>query len=346
MRQRDPSSVLTIADLQKRLADAAQERFPGAVVRGVAPMEGGASSLTFRAEVIFEGRARSLVVKVAPPGREPIGHRDVLRQARVLTTLAGEGHVPVPVVIFSDHGDPPSVPPLFAMNLIPGDSTEPLFGAASSDADSAEASLRAADVVVRAHHAATLLGALQQTDLGAAVFLGEPVWTPSDEVQRWSAALATIDRGLVDEWPRCRDALLAAVPAAAPPVLCHGDYRLGNMLAISGRIEAIIDWELWAIGDPRFDLAWLRLNADPGVYGRASRVGVSMPSADALLASYLRSVGQSVAALDWFDALARFKAAATWSLILKHARTDGAHRFEFVRHVAPSLVREALRRLQ
>ena len=69
----------------------------------IAPLAGGASSLTFRGC----GR-RPVVVKVAPPGLPPVLHRDVLRQARMLARSAARD-VPVPEVLWEDRGDPPDV---------------------------------------------------------------------------------------------------------------------------------------------------------------------------------------------------------------------------------------------
>ena len=47
------------------------------------PLVGGASSLTFQGLMSGE----RVVVKVAPAGHEPVGYRDVLRQARMLEAL-------------------------------------------------------------------------------------------------------------------------------------------------------------------------------------------------------------------------------------------------------------------
>ena len=60
------------------------ERLSSRDVSALEPMPGGASSLTYL------GRCgdRPVVVKVAPPGVQPIAHRDVLRQARVIRALA------------------------------------------------------------------------------------------------------------------------------------------------------------------------------------------------------------------------------------------------------------------
>ena len=85
---------LDLEELRRRLA--------GAGVTDVNPLAGGASSLTFRG-----ARAgRPVVIKVAPPGVEPIAHRDVLRQARIIKALAAT-RVPVPEVLWEDPGNPP-----------------------------------------------------------------------------------------------------------------------------------------------------------------------------------------------------------------------------------------------
>ncbi len=45
-------------------------------------------------------------------------------------------------------------------------------------------------------------------------------------------------------------------PEACEPLLNHGDYRLGNILAEDGRLTGVLDWELAHFGDPHEDLAF------------------------------------------------------------------------------------------
>ncbi|WP_236595339.1 phosphotransferase, partial [Mycobacterium intracellulare] len=52
------------------------------------------------------------------------------------------------------------------------------------------------------------------------------------------------------------------------PGVVHGDFRLGNLLASGARINAVIDWEIWSIGDPRIDVGWFLINCDPDTYRR------------------------------------------------------------------------------
>lgn len=70
-----------------------RRRLAGAGVAGVTPLSGGASSLTFRGAL----DGRPVVIKVAPPSVDPVAHRDVLRQARIIKALGGT-RVPVPAL--------------------------------------------------------------------------------------------------------------------------------------------------------------------------------------------------------------------------------------------------------
>lgn len=45
-------------------------------------------------------------------------------------------------------------------------------------------------------------------------------------------------------------------PDACEPVLNHGDYRMGNILAENGHLTGVLDWELAHFGDPHEDLAF------------------------------------------------------------------------------------------
>jgi aminoglycoside phosphotransferase (APT) family kinase protein len=302
--------------------DALRRRLAAVDISGVTPLAGGASSLTFRGE--RDGRA--VVIKVAPPGVEPVAHRDVLRQARILKTLAATA-VPVPAVLWEDAGDPPQNPPLFVMAHVDGDCMEPLFDGCPPGADVVERYRNAYRVMAALHR-------LSPTDLG----LGdEPVVDPVAEVRRWCATLQTVDAALVSDWQGARDALLACVPNAMGPSVVHGDFRLGNLLAVGDRINAVIDWEIWSVGDPRIDAGWFLINCDPDTYQRVAAPGLA-PSPGELVEIYEQVLGCPVSDFDWFRALACFKSAATWSLIVKHNRRRRSPRTE-LEAMAPVLPR-------
>ncbi|MBF6591265.1 MAG: aminoglycoside phosphotransferase family protein [Ktedonobacterales bacterium] len=79
------------------------------------------------------------------------------------------------------------------------------------------------------------------------------------------AAIATL-HGMLDT-----DAVTAAWEAAlqapawhGPPVWIHGDLQSGNLLAVRGRLSAVIDFGCLGVGDPACDVivAWNLLSAD------------------------------------------------------------------------------------
>ncbi len=296
---------LDLEELRWRLAVAG--------IVDVAALAGGASSLTFRGA--RDGRA--VVIKVAPPGVEPVAHRDVLRQARIMKALAG-AQVPVPEVVWEDPGDPPDTPPLFVMSHVEGECVEPLFDGCPPAAGLFERYRNACRAMAALHR-------LSPADLGLA---GEPVVDPAAEVQRWCDTLRTVDAELVPGWRGVRDALLACTPRALRPSVVHGDFRLGNLMAVGARITAVIDWEIWSIGDPRTDVGWFLINCDPATYERVASSASVAPPIGELAEVYQRGLSCEATELGWFGALACFKSAATWSLIVKHNRRRRSPRAE------------------
>jgi aminoglycoside phosphotransferase (APT) family kinase protein len=112
--------------------------------------------------------------------------------------------------------------------------------------------------------------------------------------------------------------LAEELPAPLPDTVVHGDYRLGNLMVERerpDRVQAVLDWEMGAIGDPRADLGYLLATyAEPG--GARSPLGVSpvtasdgFPTKAELVERYVERSGREVGPLAWFEALALWKAA-------------------------------------
>jgi aminoglycoside phosphotransferase (APT) family kinase protein len=290
------------------------ERLAPIAVQDIQPLHGGASSLTYAGTVAGDP-TRRVVVKIAPAGVAPVRNRDVLRHARLLRALRSTT-VPVPEVLWEDAGDPPDVPPLFVMSFVEGVSLEPLF---DLDGDEEETVIAA-----RMRGAARTMAALHALEPDEVGFSGEPIVGPAEEIDRWCALLETVDPALVPGWEAAATTLRAGAVPALPAAVVHGDFRLGNTLAVGARIRAVIDWEIWSVGDPRVDVGWFLVNADPVTYRRPTRYASSLPAPAELAAIYVGALGREVPALSWFQALACFKAAATWSLIVKHNRRRAA----------------------
>ena len=112
--------------------------------------------------------------------------------------------------------------------------------------------------------------------------------------------------------------LAEQLPEPLPETVVHGDYRLGNLMlarARPDRVQAVLDWEMGAIGDPRADLGYLLATyAEPA--GGPSPLGVTpvtalegFPTKVELAARYAERSGRELGPLGWFEALALWKAA-------------------------------------
>jgi len=290
----------------------------GLLVTDLTTLDGGRSSLTYRA-VLRSGETpdREVVVRLAPPGLEPVGNRDVLRQARIMAVLAEEGTVPVPAIVMTDAGSPPHTPPLFLMELLPGDVIEPIFAASGP--------LPRPEVVRgRALAAARALAALHRVPTER--LDEQTVNTVTDELDRWNRTLNAA--GGSQRADQVLGALRATAPADAEPTLVHGDFRLGNCLFVDTTLTAVLDWEIWGLGDPRVDLAWLLLTAMPDVHPGADRTPEGMPTAAEIVAEYAAHVARpdAVVDVDWFVAAALFKMAAMSRHIAKKFGADDPRR--------------------
>ncbi|MBO0729480.1 MAG: phosphotransferase family protein [Acidimicrobiaceae bacterium] len=310
-----PATPIDEEDLQQRAATAVVAAMPGTALGPLRPLQGGMSSITYRASLAPpEGPPEDVVIKVAPAGLAPTKNRDVLRQARLQRALTATG-VPVPRVLASHPGQPPERPPFFIMSFELGDCVEP----SSLKGDDR---LPPQEVRERMLDAARILGvlhALNPESVGLAE--GEPRVSLAEELDRWVQSLAACDEDL-RVGDDVRDRLLATIPEPGRTAVIHGDFRLGNTLSTQDRVVSVIDWEIWAIGDPRVDLAWFLMSCNPDE--RLNRVPADgTPETDALIDAYETARGERVSDLDWFAALVRYKQLAITALLIRNARRRG-----------------------
>ncbi len=118
--------------------------------------------------------------------------------------------------------------------------------------------------------------------------------------------------------------LAGTQPPQRAPVLVHGDFRLGNLIAGPDGLRAVLDWELTHAGNPAEDLGWLCVKA--WRFGAAAPVA-GLGSRSELLAAY-RDAGGADISLDelrWWELLGTLR----WGVIcLSQAwrHLSGAHR--------------------
>lgn len=308
--------------VRERAAAAAAGRFPGARLDELRRFPGGLSSVTFASVLHHDAGELDVVLKVAPPGLEPRANRDVLRQARVLDALAPVPGFGVPAVLFRDAGDPPATPPLFGMELAAGQAYEPMIDVAD-DPPTAEVAAGRMRVAARA---LARLHDRPPADLG----LGDvEVTTPDAERSRWTRLLATIDADIAPGHEDLARRLADRAPAPLAPRVHHGDYRLANMLFAGEELRAVVDWEIWSVGDPRWDLTWLAMHTAPvhRFHDRrpaADEAAASLvPTGDELVELYVtaRDSGEALTEdLDWFRAAAQYKGVSVVAALYKRGR--------------------------
>jgi aminoglycoside phosphotransferase (APT) family kinase protein len=317
------TSTENLPETTERAAKAAAAWEPGCSLGPLQRMKGGRSSLTYVAPV--EGASLDrLVFKVAPAGLDPVRNRDVLRQARVLKALASAKDVRVPKVLFEDPGTPPDVPPFFAMTFAEGVCWEP-------NIDPADVLPPPEEIEARAMACARMLAALHAVSPDTAGLSDEPEVGLPEEIDRWDRAFASVDDELKPGAGDVSERLRASMPPATPAVIVHGDYRIGNTLCEGRNVNAIVDWEIWSLGDRRVDVAWFILAGEHLNHPSAIRAASGMPGREEMLAEYERTAGHTVEGLDWFQAHALFKVAAVTALLVKNSRKRGEEGDNLVR---------------
>jgi aminoglycoside phosphotransferase (APT) family kinase protein len=129
---------------------------------------------------------------------------------------------------------------------------------------------------------------------------GRVEWNPPNpRVDRQLAPLQR-DPSLLDSHPdgaALRDTLLRLRPhvRCERPVLIHGDLHPGNVLWRRGRLQAVVDWDDTAIGDP---------GADIGLCRMALAIQHSPDAAVDFLRAYEAAMGRPVRDLVFWDLLA------------------------------------------
>lgn len=278
-------------------------------------LDGGRSGLTY---VVTDAVGNDHVVKAVPPGRRAVGRNDVLRQSNVLSALAGAGigsGLPLPAVTARSEVEPA----WFAMERARGTAEEPVLEDHPLPPEIARERMVAAARILGELHAVPL-AEIEAGLRSAGGDVPEPL-RPADELARWTRTMHAVPEDLRSGSDALLSALEAAVPDAVDPVLVHGDFRLGNLLCAGAEPTALVDWEIWSIGDPRVDLGWFGVFTDGALFPGVGRVVPELPSEAELLAACGNPEPPDYA---WFRALGRMKMAAIMGHNLKRHR-EGVH---------------------
>jgi aminoglycoside phosphotransferase (APT) family kinase protein len=286
-------------------------------------LAGGRSNLTYE---LTDAAGHRWVLR-RPPMAGVVGSaHDVVREFTIMAALSGHD-VPLPVMVASC-ADPDVIgAPFFVMSFVEGITLPDRQSAERDLAPSRRPAVgpRMAAVLAAIHAVPTgLLGADRpgQGRRGTDYVRRQLV--------RWTEQL---DRLGVRQSPAMRAVLrrlTEGVPGQREVTVVHGDFRLGNViLTRSGRIAAVLDWELATLGDPLADLGWLL------AYWATEPLGAhDMPLPVPTLAEgftprdevgrhYAAASGRSLADLDFYLGFAFWRLAAIYSGVQARVRSGG-----------------------
>ena len=292
-----------------RLAEWLDQRLGGPLPIETEALKGGGSCEIFS---VRRGDAH-WVLRRAPARASSSTAHDVLREFRILDAIKDEAvRIARPILACDDPAVAGAV--FYLMEFVAGMPIRMTLPAAY--ADSPEAQARSLTELIDA------LAELHRVDWRACGLgdLGKTEGYLARQVPRWLAQLESY---------RCRelpavDSVAAwlgeQLPQEQAPALCHGDYKLDNLLFspdLPARALAVVDWEMAAIGDPLVDLAWalifLPQEGNPLALGAAGQPGgyrlAGLPSEAVLVERYAERTGRDVAALDWYRVFSPWKLA-------------------------------------
>jgi aminoglycoside phosphotransferase (APT) family kinase protein len=282
------------------------ERGQGAGEIEVEPVGEGHSNVTYA----LRRDGAELVLRRPPRGPLPPSAHDVLREARVLSALAGRARVPRVLAVCED----PAIigAPFYVMERLEGEViTKELPSALDSVEDRRRIGEELVDALVEVHgvdwSAAGLEGFGKPTgylERQVRRFLGLWEHNRTREIPAVEAVAAWLREHLPDPDP------------PTPATVVHGDYRLGNAMFALGapaRLTAIFDWEMATIGDPLADVGylaamWVDRDDPPHMFELSSVTrGDGFLSREELVARYEERSGRSMTDIRWYRTLALWK---------------------------------------
>lgn len=216
------------------------EGFEAARVLAIEPVDGGASNITCRVDLL--GAAVPTICLRVQRDRGIFEPYDVIREGRVISALASSS-IPVPRVLASESARVPLGGPFIVMEWIDaphmGNAPSPSFVAFTKS-------------VAEIHM-------LDWQALGLD-FLGVPE-SPSAGIRKELDAIAARMPAFGCEadplLARALERLRATAPDTGRVALCQGDINIFNYLFLGEEVVAVVDWEQARLSDPRCDVGQL-----------------------------------------------------------------------------------------
>lgn len=281
----------------------------------VAGLEGGAADITLQrigagqsnlTYLATDPQGKRVVVRRPPLGTLTASAHDVVREGKIMAALEGTD-VPVPKIYGSstdweearagdeaggDSAGRVADVPVIAMSAIDGVTVN---SKEAAEAVTPEVRGKIAEGLIDA------MAAIHSVDLesvGLEQLASTKPYAPR-QLRRWTGQwdkTKTRELPALDELTKL---LVAKIPEQDETVLVHGDLHIGNVIANpeTGKINAVVDWELTTLGDPLADigslLAYWPVKNGLQLPGFEAALAEGFPAPEALAERYLQKTGKT-----------------------------------------------------
>src|SRR5579863_9775831 len=258
--------------------------------------------------------AGKFVVRIAPPGVKISGPADIMRQARVMASLADTAVAVPPIIWYGDEAE------FFGRPYFVGGFVDGFKLIVEG--------MKENEAFPPAH-----LKQLAREGIETLTALHKVAWEPrrdawgdpfalSEELKRLDYPLdrPTLDPAVVARAPELRERLRSSLPDNARIGCVHGDFQWSNVLFNEERVVALIDWEISLVGATLLDLGWICFFSDPASWVGPEIGRGSLLNADEIVDAYAEAAGSpvSIPEVRWFRAFAgyRFGVITCFNLML------------------------------
>jgi len=309
---------------------------------------GGHSNLTFK---VTGADHRRFVLRRPPLGAVLATAHDMGREHKIISAV-GHTTVPVPACLGLCDDEDINGAPFYIMDYVDG---SVLHDAEIVDAELPDHDLRdklSSSVVAG-------LGDLHLADPDK-IGLGDLARKEGyidRQLKRWKRQWEDSKTRDLPAMDQAYDQLLAGKPEQRYTGVVHGDYRLGNMLVdtSTGKMSAVLDWELCTLGDVLADVGYLLNNwVQPGE--DSLRGATDFPTMyggfttrEQLIDAYSEHTGFEVTNANYYRAFQNWRLAAivegVLARYLKGVMVDDSVDTDLYREQVENLANESLRLL-
>ncbi len=264
---------------------------------------GGHSNLTYSVE---DQDQNTYVLRRPPLGHVLATAHDMAREHRIISAV-GDTDVPVPRTLGLCEDHEVNGAPFYVMEYVDG---EVLHSDVESNLVPAPERMELSREVVEA---LAELHSIEPDDIGLGDLAKREDYL-GRQLRRWSRQWEQSKTRELAAMEEVQELLERQKPRQIGSTIVHGDYRLGNMLTRSGRILAVLDWELCTLGDPLADVGYLLNNwvePDEAPAGSsAPTLAGGFASREELMSWYELASGRDVSGVGYYRAFSYWRLAA------------------------------------